>query len=568
MTLTRPRLEQGRSPTEVGNDNNLEVGRGALRSVIKAALDQEDEAWATSLREVGFSSGMSMAYEGVIAQLKHNKSLPCLHTLLTTSGLAMLKSAPLKHAFPICPPRAAPSCQALLASIRADIAAGRLSGSIWKQSAIWRPQVRRAFAKYHAMVKDVAEEIVTAPSFSKEYNIFLDSISRPINLFDLISQDFAAEFGPGACKGLLGVGSAGGDHLHQVRQICIHMSRLAAESIPDLEQIMDFCAARRPSELLARVKQRVAEKQDKEKARVVFEKKRARIEEIRKEEKILNERNSELREDRHEIKAETVALTGRRAALAKEREQLEREVDSEMTLAREVAGANKEKEAENDGLKPKQGSSKDLLYVTSSDTPIDPFSACAPRSLSPSPTSAKGKGRALTPLPGLVRFSYFPAPYVVLTWCISCNSRDLLLDTKVEPRLPLDPSQSYRSLRLQLRVLQSHRHSPLLLLHLPLYDPARSQSHQLGDSQLNRIPPLSLRLTPSTNRAVRRVQRKCFKRRWRRCYISRSQLRLLLCLLVPCSDLTPNQPFRLRRHNDLSHLARLVLLSSEMQRRK
>lgn len=45
-------LEQGRGSGEVGNEKNLEVGRGAIRSVIKAALEQEDEAWATSLREV------------------------------------------------------------------------------------------------------------------------------------------------------------------------------------------------------------------------------------------------------------------------------------------------------------------------------------------------------------------------------------------------------------------------------------------------------------------------------------------------------------------------------------
>lgn len=45
-------LEQGRAPSEVGNDKNLEVGRGAITSVIKAALEQEDDAWATSLREV------------------------------------------------------------------------------------------------------------------------------------------------------------------------------------------------------------------------------------------------------------------------------------------------------------------------------------------------------------------------------------------------------------------------------------------------------------------------------------------------------------------------------------
>lgn len=52
-------LLQGRSPAEVGNDQNIQVGRGALRSLISSALNQNDEAWATSLREVGFSSGTS-----------------------------------------------------------------------------------------------------------------------------------------------------------------------------------------------------------------------------------------------------------------------------------------------------------------------------------------------------------------------------------------------------------------------------------------------------------------------------------------------------------------------------
>jgi len=38
-------LEQQRSPAEVGSPANLEVGKGAIRSVIKAALAQDDEAW-------------------------------------------------------------------------------------------------------------------------------------------------------------------------------------------------------------------------------------------------------------------------------------------------------------------------------------------------------------------------------------------------------------------------------------------------------------------------------------------------------------------------------------------
>lgn len=39
-------LEQHRTPSEVGSTANLEVGRGAIRSVIKAALAQDDEAWS------------------------------------------------------------------------------------------------------------------------------------------------------------------------------------------------------------------------------------------------------------------------------------------------------------------------------------------------------------------------------------------------------------------------------------------------------------------------------------------------------------------------------------------
>jgi hypothetical protein len=379
-------LEQGRTPSEVGNESNLAVGRGALKSVIKAALEQEDEAWATSLREVGFSSGMSMAFEGVIAQLKYNKSspLPCLHTLITPSGLAMLKSAPLKHAFPVCPPRTAPSSHSLLTSIRADIASKTLQGSLWKQSAIWKPQVRRAFAKYHAMVKEVAEDIVCDPAFSKEYHIFLESISQPINLFDLISQDFSAEFGLGACKGLLGVGDAGG---------------------MNLRQIMDFCAAKRPSELLARVKQRVAEKQEqkqeKEKAKVVFDKMRARIEAIKR----VEEGMSSSGEDQL-----------RRKMLGEERDGLERLVELELAAASDAVGSNKEQQVD-DPCKSKQGSSKDLGYKISSDI-LDPFAACAPRAVSPALTSskAKGKGKAVIPSSNV---TYFPSFILTLSYSLS-----------------------------------------------------------------------------------------------------------------------------------------------------
>lgn len=70
-------LEQGRLPAEIACSKNLEVGRGAFRSVIKGALEQDDEAWATSLREVGFSSGLSMAYEGIISQVSWSRRSQC-----------------------------------------------------------------------------------------------------------------------------------------------------------------------------------------------------------------------------------------------------------------------------------------------------------------------------------------------------------------------------------------------------------------------------------------------------------------------------------------------------------
>ncbi|ORY66635.1 hypothetical protein BCR35DRAFT_308491 [Leucosporidium creatinivorum] len=389
-------IEQGRSALDVASDKNLEVGRSAIKQVIKAALDQDDEAWATSLREVGFSSGLSMAFEGIVSQLKHNKSspLPCLHTLITPSGLAMLKSAPLKHAFPICPPRTPPSPQALLTSIRSLLASGALTGPEWKQASVWRPQIRRAFAAYHALVKEVAEEVVCDAAFSTEYQIFLDSISQPIQLLQLISDDFEAEFGPGACKGLLGVGEVGGQNLIQ---------------------IMDFCAAKRPSELLARVKTRVAEKQLREKIKAAFDRKKELIANIREQETILMQRLLDLQNAKAEHTPEFGAVVARCTALVKERGQLEREVQEEETKEAEAEAAKvREKEARTAALGAakaekeredeemfKQGSSKDLLAAPLPCT--DPFSANAPRAVSPSPQSAKGKGRAHIPNNGAGR---------------------------------------------------------------------------------------------------------------------------------------------------------------------
>ncbi|GAA6015262.1 hypothetical protein JCM8202_002404 [Rhodotorula sphaerocarpa] len=254
-------LEQGRRPDEIADEKNLEFGKEAFRQVVQNALEADDEAWATSLRETAFSSSVSMVYEGVIAQVTSNKNgpVPCLHTLLTPTGLSLLKSAPLMTAFPVTPPRAPPSPAPLLASIRSIVQNGALSGPVWKSTATWRSQIRKAFAAYHALLKDVAEELVTARPFAEEFHLFLDQIAQPIQLLQLIADDFEAEFGPGATRGLLGVGEAGGDNLISV---------------------MDFCAAKKPSELIARVKQRVAEKQERERRAKLLEKLKAELKDL------------------------------------------------------------------------------------------------------------------------------------------------------------------------------------------------------------------------------------------------------------------------------------------------
>ncbi|GAA6052167.1 hypothetical protein JCM3770_001251 [Rhodotorula araucariae] len=407
-------LEGGRLPDDIANPKNLEFGKEAFRQVIRSALQAENEAWATSLRETGFSSSVSMVYEGLVAQLKPSKTapLPCLHTLLTPTGLSMLKSAPLKSAFPVCPPRTPPSPAPLLASIRSLIQSGALRGEVWKSTATWRAQIRKAFATYHSHLKDLAEEIVSERSFALEFYIFLENISQPIQLLQLIADDFEAEFGPGATRGLLGVGEAGGDNLISV---------------------MDFCAARKPSELLARVKQRVAEKQERER-------RSKRLAALRDELKDLDGRirallleyrsGSEAKpaDETARLQCELEQALDQRDAVKAEVEELQaREDDDDRVRRRERA--DKEKALAEAGVSVdaqgkflpatpagagaaasvaeldhdagadtsegfKLGSSKDLLVVAAA---ADPFSTHAPRAVSPAPGSAKGKGRALNP---------------------------------------------------------------------------------------------------------------------------------------------------------------------------
>ncbi|GAA6013371.1 hypothetical protein JCM10207_000872 [Rhodosporidiobolus poonsookiae] len=445
-------LEQGRLPEDISNPKNLDFGREAIKSVIQSALDAEDEAWATSLRETGFSSSVSMVYEGIVAQLKPtsppsttNEPVPCLHTLLTPTGLALLKSAPLKSAFPSCPVRPPPSCAPLLASIRTLVASGALSGPAWKSAPTWRAGIRKAFAAYHTLLRELAEEIVTSRDFALEYRIFLESISPPLALFQLVADDFEAEFGSGATRGLLGVGDAGGDNLIS---------------------IMDFCAARKPSELLARVKQRVAEKQAREKRQKEVEALRGRLKALDARIRVLlleyrtkgggsgGAGGGEGAEDSPAGRAIADAAAARlqkelelaldeRDAVKAEVEELQRREEEDEGI-RKRERAEKEKALAAVGVKVEGGKIKSTTPVPAAAAPVeetkpevkeeeelgcvvgssremmsslrpaDPFATNAPRSVSPAaaPGSSKGKGKALDPPSGKSRTAgrYAPPP--------------------------------------------------------------------------------------------------------------------------------------------------------------
>ncbi|KWU44556.1 Proteophosphoglycan ppg4, partial [Rhodotorula sp. JG-1b] len=405
-------LEQGRRPDEIADEKNLDFGKEAFRQVVQNALEAEDEAWATSLRETAFSSSVSMVYEGVIAQVTSNKNgpVPCLHTLLTPTGLNLLKSAPLMSAFPVTPPRAPPSPAPLLASIRSLIQSGSLSGPAWKSTATWRAQIRKAFAAYHALLKDVAEELVTARSFAEEFHLFLDQIAQPIQLLQLIADDFESEFGPGATRGLLGVGEAGGDNLISV---------------------MDFCAARKPSELIARVKQRVAEKQERERRTKLLDKLKVELKEldVRIRGLLLEYRSASgtgsaagdkskpdldgAVGEETERSSHSIRLQQELEAALDERDRVKAELeDLRVTEEADEVARKKRALAEKKGLTMvppppprsgeeagfKLGSSRDLLAGQfHGDAPlVDPFSTSAPRAVSPAAGSAKGKAKAIT----------------------------------------------------------------------------------------------------------------------------------------------------------------------------
>jgi len=269
------------------------------------------------------------------------------------------------------------------------------------------------------MLREIAEELVSGdPSFSEEYRIFLENISQPIQLLQLIADDFETEFGPDATRGLLAVGDAGGDNI---------MS------------IMDFCAARKPSELLARVKQRVVEKHEREKRTIEIGALRSQIKELDTQIRglLLDYRSGEIGPERTlELQKELEKTLDQRDAVKKEVEDLQAAEDQEvrdqkreklerdrrlasvgikieetatsistpvgapslgslasMAYSTPIEGQDErdaEEEKENVGFK--LGSSRDLLK---DEIPSDPFAATAPRAVSPMPGSRKGKSKAL-----------------------------------------------------------------------------------------------------------------------------------------------------------------------------
>ncbi|KAM0786970.1 hypothetical protein ACM66B_002388 [Microbotryomycetes sp. NB124-2] len=358
-------LQQGWPPDKLADEHNLELGRTALKDVILDALELDDEAWACSLREVGFSSGLSMAFEGIVGQLKYSLGAkpPCLHTLMTPTGLSVLKSAPLKHSFPVCPPRNPPSPQELITSIRNLISSGLLTGPAWSKPQVWRAQVRKAFNKYHALIKEIAEEVVTSPSFAVEFQIFIDSVASPLELFRMIADDFETEFGSTMNKGLLCVGDAGGANLYQ---------------------IMDFCDAHGPSELVARVKARVAEKKELNEIKAEVERRRQQIEAFKKVGATMpsDAKLQVVKQEVEKLEQEMAVLMKRVAALERPK--------SPHTLKKIGLSNGKAVNGADTSTRPLQGSSKDLIAVASSS---DPFAATAPRAVSPA-QSLKGKGKA------------------------------------------------------------------------------------------------------------------------------------------------------------------------------
>lgn len=93
-------LEQGRRPDEIADEKNLDFGKEAFRQVVQNALEAEDEAWATSLRETAFSSSVSMVYEGVIAQVRRPRLTSPVAYALTETVLYSPRRSPRTRTVP------------------------------------------------------------------------------------------------------------------------------------------------------------------------------------------------------------------------------------------------------------------------------------------------------------------------------------------------------------------------------------------------------------------------------------------------------------------------------------
>ncbi|KAM0751060.1 hypothetical protein T439DRAFT_347679 [Meredithblackwellia eburnea MCA 4105] len=171
-------LEQGRPPSQVGNDTNVRVGKTAIMSVVKAALEQDNNAWADGLREVAFLTSLKMLFTSLTTHLSLSRA-PCLHLLLQPSTLTALQTLPLpgprSHLIQ-SPSRPFPSFKPLLKSILGSIEKGSLKGR-WYPSpqslrsggaagragpnnGEWRKNVENAFRRYHEAVRKGAEVVV------------------------------------------------------------------------------------------------------------------------------------------------------------------------------------------------------------------------------------------------------------------------------------------------------------------------------------------------------------------------------------------------------------------------
>lgn len=278
--------------------------------------------------------------------------------------------------------------------------------------------------------------------------------------------------------------------------------------------IMDFCAAKRPSELLARVKQRVAEKQGREKRSKEIISLRGMIKDLDTQIRalLLDYRSGEIGPERtEELQKELEDKLDQRDALKKTVEDLQAVEDQEVRdqkrekMAREMRGGGKtdgerggiegdkasltpldeNEEQEKKGFK--LGSSKDLLME---EIPSDPFAATAPRAVSPLPGSRKGKAKALVQA-GKVRLH--SSRFTFSRLADSCCSRHSLGDRVVTHlsttllKLPSDPTL--------LPLLRKTIPPPLLDPLLPLLIvPPNNESLLVLDCRLPASPFRNLHL--------------------------------------------------------------------------